>query len=107
MFDRLNTSTCDEPFETFLGTVECYTNKSDVGVLLCERCDRRRFSLATSSPRGPEPENVILSAELVEIQLTSADETHNTRSNLWRRRGRRRNGGRFADRFCCGVRRCC
>ena len=77
----------------------CYSDESDVGtVLFLDLCDRRGFTSANRSPRRPEPEHHILTAQRVEIEFAAIGSRHHHRLDV-------RGWGRF-DGAVGGGRRC-
>ena len=61
------------------------TDEGDVGSVLClDLCDRRGFTLAGRSPGCPEPQQHVLAAQCVEIELATSGSRHEHRFEVGR-----------------------
>jgi hypothetical protein len=76
----------------------CYSDKGDIGtVLFLDLCDRRGFTTANRSPRRPEPEHHVLTAQRVEVELSAICSRHHHRFDV--RGGLSSSGSRGCHRF--------
>ncbi len=76
----------DEPFDgaDIIATGDA-DDKDVLAVDFVDLCDRRGFSLAGGSPRGPEPEDDVAPLDAVPVELPSAGKVHKLgfRSACW------------------------
>jgi hypothetical protein len=87
----------DETDDLIEFVASCYSDKGDIGtVLFLDLCDRRGFTSANRSPRRPEPEHHVLTAQRIEIEFTAICSRHHHHFDVRSRVGR-------GCRSCCSF----
>jgi len=97
VLERIDVVVVDEPVDLLEGVSASYADKDDIGtVSFLDLCDRRGFTLTQRSPRRPEPQQHILAAQGIEIEVFTTGGRHEGRVDVLR--CCRRNWGRHARR---------